>query len=75
MPSRLPTAEEIELFLTVFVAGAVALGATGTAIESLGEQVSKLSPNSGALLVKVGQALEDFATNIPRLLGREKPRA
>lgn len=61
--------EQLQHYVEIFVAGAVCVGVFGTALETLGEKAG--SPK----LVRVGRALEDFAANIPRLLGREKPRA
>jgi Ca2+/H+ antiporter len=70
---QLPTAEQVEHAIEIFAAGALCVGAVGTAVETLGEKLGdKLG---GPVLVKVGQALEDFAANIPRLLGKEKPRS
>ena len=65
---QFPTPDEIETYLTVFVASAVCVGACGTAIEALGDKLKMPA------VVSFGRALEDFAANIPRLLGREKPR-
>jgi len=65
----MPTAEQVQQYVEIVVAGAICVGAFGTALEALGDKVK--SPK----LVAVGRALEDFATNIPRLLGKEKPRS
>jgi hypothetical protein len=62
------TIEQVQQYVEVAVAGAVCVGLIGTAVEAFGEKAG--FPK----LVKVGRALEDFATNVPRLLGREKPR-
>lgn len=61
--------EQIGHYLEVFVAGALCVGAFGTALEAFGAAVKSTK------LVSFGRALEDFAANIPRLLGKEKPRA
>jgi hypothetical protein len=65
----MPTAEQVQQAVEVFAAGALCVGAIGTALEELGERAK--FPK----LVALGRALEDFAANIPRLLGKEKPRA
>lgn len=61
--------DKVQEYFEIAVAGAVCVGLFGTAIEAFGAKVGSTK------LVAVGRALEDFATNVPRLLGREKPRA
>lgn len=61
--------EQIGHYVEIFVAGALCVGAFGTALEALGNAVKY------PVLVKLGQTLEDFAANIPRLLGKENPRS
>lgn len=65
----MPTLAQIQHYAEIFAACAVSVGLLGTGIESLGTAVKSTK------IVALGRVLEDFAANVPRLLGVEKPRA